>query len=95
MMLPGPMSAPSMWLNARISNVAGDGDAWTEEHVRLDGDVGGEPCVGGQEDRGRIDHRHAGLHRGFAQPALQHSLGAGQFGAGVDAGQFVRRRLDR
>ena len=94
-MLPGPMSAPSMWLNARIVTLLATVTPGPKNTFGSMVTSDARACVGGQEDRGGIDHGHTRLHRSFAHPALQHGLGTGQFAARVDPGEFVLGRFDR
>ena len=50
--------------------------------------------VGGEIDRLRRDHRHAGVERRLAQPRLHHLLGFGELGLGVDAAHFILAGFD-
>ena len=86
---------PSRWLKARICGARATVTPGPNTTFGLDRHVGAKHGVGAQEDRRRIGHRHPAVHRGRAQPGLHHRLGRGQFGAGVDPGQLLGRRLDR
>ena len=72
---------------ARHAHAVAEDDAGLDRHIWF------EMGVGAEEDGGRVDHRHPRVHRRRAQPSLHHRLGAREFGAGVDARQFLRRRL--
>ena len=51
--------------------------------------------VGAEKHGLRRDQGHSRIHRRAPQPTLHQRLGLGEFGAGVDAEQFLRRQLDR
>ena len=50
--------------------------------------------IGGEVNRLRRDHGHAGLERGLAQPRLHDLLGFGELGLGVDAAHFILAGFD-
>ena len=79
-----------------------DLDAFAEEDVRLDDDVGSDLGVVREEDARGIDQRDARRHRGLARAPLKCSLRRGELGArihaervGFLAGHEMRRKARR
>ena len=73
---------------------ASHGHAIAEDDVGFDRDIRLEHRIGAEENRIGIDHGDARRHRGLAQPGLHHRLGLGQFGARIDAGEFLGGGFD-
>ncbi len=65
------------------------GNARAEHHMGSDNRVGAEFRVVREKHRFGSGERGAGVHRGAAQAVLHHGFGIRQFGAGIDAAQFV------
>ena len=55
-----------------------------QDHVRLQGDVGGQLHLGVDERGGRVEHRDAGPHPGRVDPLAHGRRGLGQLGSVVD-----------
>ena len=66
-----------------------DGDAGTEEDVRLDDDIAADLGVVGKPDGLRRDQRRALAHHGEARALLEDRLGGGELLARVDAQHIV------
>ena len=76
------------------NRAAFNGDARSEDHVRLDQDILSNLRIESQENGFRRDHRHTGDHHLVTAALLPDCLDHGQFGAIVAAGQFCLRRLN-
>ena len=93
-MAPAPTRHPSKWLKARISagpSTVTPGPKTTCGPTRV---VGAQHRVRGQEHRLRRGQRGPARHGRLAQALLHHGLGRREFGARVDAAQFLLGRLD-
>ena len=71
-----------------------DGDARTEDHIRLDQNILGNLRIESEEHGFRGNHRHTGHHHLVSAALLPDSLDHRQLGAVVAAGQFRFRCLD-
>ena len=71
-----------------------DRDSGPEHDERLHHHVATEFGIGREKHRFGCDQGHARIHRGLAQPLLQHGFGLGQLGLGIDAAHVILLGLD-